>query len=137
MKICLAVFTLVGFGMRPCHTQTLRLAEQMLQFYHARQAEYWALGEIFSLDNNPLPLRGKAKTGHVSRQPCSRERLSAKLWRLPRVGFSATAHVFTPVIQYLDKALHNLQSRFQHILLPPQEIRHLQPIYWGHVGSRT
>lgn len=51
----------------------------MLQFYHARQVAYWALGEIFSLDNNPLLLRGKPKAGHVSRQPCSRERLNAKL----------------------------------------------------------
>lgn len=47
------------------------------------------------------------------------------------------AHVLTPVPQYLDEALHNLQSRFQHILLPPQEIRHLQAIHRGHIGPGT
>lgn len=41
------------------------------------------------------------------------------------------------VTQYLDEALHNFQSRFQHILLPPQEIRHLQAIHRGHVGPGT
>jgi len=41
------------------------------------------------------------------------------------------------VIPYLDEALHNLQSRLQHIFFPPQEIRHLQAIHWGHIGART
>lgn len=52
-------------------------------------------------------------------------------------GFSAIAHMLTPVTQYLDEALHNLHSRFQHILLPPQEIGHLQAIHRGHIGPRT
>lgn len=43
----------------------------------------------------------------------------------------------SPAPQYLDEALHDLQGRFQHILLPPLEIRHLQAINWGHVGPRT
>lgn len=53
------------------------------------------------------------------------------------MGKSGTAPVLTPAPQYLDEALHDLQRRFQHILLPPLQIRHLQAINWGHVGPRT
>lgn len=45
--------------------------------------------------------------------------------------------VSNPAPQYLDEALHDLQGRFQHILLPSLQIRHLQAINWGHVGPRT
>lgn len=38
---------------------------------------------------------------------------------------------------YLNEALHNLQGRSQHILLPPQEIRHLQAVHRGHVVPGT